>query len=426
MNDYDINEFNKFFIVNEDFESDYNNWNKIDRSGHFVLGEATSSFEKIGLLKQDIVIDKCKLLKIINKHKEMSDDIIKGIPKVLNSPILILKSQTVSGRIVVFGELFDKENNPIMIAMELNPYENKNCVNKVYKVASAYGRKNLEVIQSWLNNKDNILFVDNKKNRTNKWLNGLGLQLPVPFNLSSKNIIANSNTINNITIKDIPEDERPRERALKVGVENLSNEELISIILKTGTKNYNVKTLSTKILGSVKSIYDLKNITIPFLTKIKGIGKVKAIELLSALELGKRVYYKTEKNSIKLNNSKKIFEYFKDLFINEKQENFYAIYLDNKSKLITYKLLFKGTINTTCVHPREVFKHAFLESASSIIVIHNHPSGDVSPSSEDERVTKILFDIGNMMAIPVVDHIIIGVNEYFSFYEYINSNKNSI
>ena len=224
-------------------------------------------------------------------------------------------------------------------------------------------------------------------------------------------------------IKDMLDSERPRERAIKYGVKNLSNEELLSIIIKTGTKNCSVKELSNQILSKLKNINELKNLSINSLTKINGIGKVKAIEILSSLELGKRVYYQVDKDNIKLNNSKLIYEYFKDIFINEKQENFYAIYLDAKSKLITYKLLFKGTINSSCVHPREVFKYAFLESAYSIIVIHNHPSGDPTPSSQDEEVTYMLFQIGKLMAIPVVDHIVFGKNKYFSFYESMNKNK---
>lgn len=223
-----------------------------------------------------------------------------------------------------------------------------------------------------------------------------------------------------IMIKDIPLSERPRERLVKYGKENLSNEELLSIILKTGTKNYSVKDLSNHILKNFKNIKEMKYITINKLIEINGIGKVKAIELLAALELGKRVYYTEQKEKVLLNSSKKIYEYFKNIFIEEYQECFYALYLDTKSKLISYKLLFKGTINSSCVHPREVFKNAFLESAYSIIVIHNHPSGDSTPSKEDIKVTKTLMEIGKIMAIPVVDHIIIGNNQYYSFYEFMN------
>ena len=219
---------------------------------------------------------------------------------------------------------------------------------------------------------------------------------------------------NNIMIKDIPNCERPRERAIKYGINNISNEELISIILKTGTKNNSVKYLSSKILSSINNISDLKNMTINSLTKINGIGKVKAIELLCALELGKRVYNDIVVDNIKLNNSNKIFEYFKHLFIDEKQENFYAIYLDSKSKLITYKLLFKGTINSSLVHPREVFKYAYLESAYSIIVIHNHPSGDPTPSGADILVTNKLKEAAEILKIELVDHIVIGNMQYKS------------
>ena len=223
-----------------------------------------------------------------------------------------------------------------------------------------------------------------------------------------------------LKIKDIPKNERPRERLLKYGVENLSNEELLSIIIKTGTKDYSVKAISQILLNELKDIKNLKTITLNKLTNIKGIGKVKAIELLASIELGKRVFEKEKKIEIKLNNSSIIYEYFKDKFINEKQENFYAIYLDSKSNLIAYKLLFKGTLNSSCVHPREIFKYAHLESAYSIIVMHNHPSGDSTPSKEDEKTTKTLMEIGKLMSIPIVDHIIFGKDNYFSFYEYLN------
>lgn len=218
-------------------------------------------------------------------------------------------------------------------------------------------------------------------------------------------------------IKDIIKSERPRERLLEVGEKSLSNEELLSIILKTGTKNISVKDLSRKILNEIKDISNLKDMTYNKLIKIKGIGTVKAIEILASLELGRRVYYRNVKQKIKLNNTALVFEHFKNLFIDETQENFYALYLNTKTELISYKLLFKGTINTSVVHPREIFKYAFLESANSIIVIHNHRSNNTTPSKEDIELTNKLFEIGNIMAIPVIDHIIIGIDNYYSFYE---------
>ncbi len=226
-----------------------------------------------------------------------------------------------------------------------------------------------------------------------------------------------------IMIKELNEDEKPRERLIKYGKESLSNEELLSIILKTGTKNYSVKTLAKLVLKEINNINELKDITINKLMSVKGIGKVKAIEILASLELGKRVYYLKQKNNIKLNNTDKVFEYFRYMLMYENQENFIAVYLDSKSRLISYKVLFKGTLNTSYVHPREIFKYAFLESAYSIIVIHNHPSGEVDPSNQDIELTNNLFKIGSLMGIPIVDHIIIGKEKYFSFYKMMNNNN---
>ncbi len=222
--------------------------------------------------------------------------------------------------------------------------------------------------------------------------------------------------MNNLLIKNIPEFDRPRERFKKYGVENLSNNELISIILSSGTKNISVKELSSNILGKLDDISDLKDMTLNKLKQTKGIGEVKAITLLSALELGKRVYYEKNISKIKMNSADKIYNYMKDIVCNKNQEYFYALYLDSKKNLIDKKLLFIGTINKSIVHPREIFKYAYLLSASSIVCIHNHPSGDPLPSKEDMLITKHLVDIGKIQGISVVDHIIIG-NNYYSFYE---------
>lgn len=223
--------------------------------------------------------------------------------------------------------------------------------------------------------------------------------------------------MNNLLIKNIPEFDRPRERFKKYGVENLSNNELISIILSSGTKNISVKELSSNILGKLDDISDLKDMTLNKLKQTKGIGEVKAITLLSALELGKRVYYEKNISKIKMNSADKIYNYMKDIVCNKNQEYFYALYLDSKKNLIDKKLLFIGTINKSIVHPREIFKEAYLNSASSIICIHNHPSGVISPSKEDILITKKLVSIGKLLGIPIIDHIIIGKDDYYSFYE---------
>lgn len=223
--------------------------------------------------------------------------------------------------------------------------------------------------------------------------------------------------MNKFLIKDIPLFDRPRERLLKYGEESLSNEELISIILRTGTKNISVKDLSSFILKEINDITELKNISINSLKKINGVGEVKAITLKAAIELGRRTYQNKDKKSIKLDSSYKIYNYMRDKLYDKKQEYFYSIYLDNKKKLIDCKLLFIGTINKSIVHPREIFKYAYLLSASSIVCIHNHPSKDVLPSNEDLLLTKNLVEIGKINGINVIDHIIIGNNNYYSLYD---------
>lgn len=221
-----------------------------------------------------------------------------------------------------------------------------------------------------------------------------------------------------INFKNIPESDKPRERLYQYGSENLSDEELISIILKTGTKGMSVKEVSLKLLENVGDIKRLKDIGINTLMCINGIGRVKAIEIKAAIELGRRIYIENNKlGGVILNNSLKIYEYFKDLVGNKKQEYFYTVYVDTKGRYIDKKCLFVGTINNSIVHPREIFKEAYLLSANGIICIHNHPSGDPTPSKEDVMITRKIKEIGMIHGIRLVDHLIVGVNSYYSFYE---------
>ena len=224
--------------------------------------------------------------------------------------------------------------------------------------------------------------------------------------------------MNSVLIKDVPQEERPRERLVKYGAKSLSTDDLIAIILKTGVRDYSSKYLAGEILKMVDDVSELKNITLNKLIKINGIGAVKAIEFLAALELGRRVYdSKPLDNNLKCNSASKIFKHFKSELSGEAQECFYCLYLNSSKRLIDKKLLFKGTLNKSMIHPREIFKEAYLSSAAYIICMHNHPSGNVIPSSEDINVTKNLIQIGKLQGIPVIDHIIIGDNNYYSFYE---------
>lgn len=219
-------------------------------------------------------------------------------------------------------------------------------------------------------------------------------------------------------IKDIPLLERPRERLIKYGKENLSNEELLSIILKTGNSNNSVKDISNELLKKIEKIENLKDMTLNKLKEIKGIGDAQALSILSIIELGKRIYIDNQTdNKVILKTPSQIYDYIKSELIFKNQEYFYCIYVNTKKELIERKLLFMGTVNRSIVHPREVFKHAYLCSASGIICVHNHPSGDVSPSIEDINLTNNLIDLGCVNGIPIVDHIIVGKDNYYSFYE---------
>lgn len=218
--------------------------------------------------------------------------------------------------------------------------------------------------------------------------------------------------------KNLPDEEKPRERLYLYGAKNLSNEELMMILLKTGTKKQSVKDLSFALLIESGGVRNLKNMTYQKLIQIDGIGKVKAIEILALIELSKRMREQISLPDI-LNcaSPSNIITYFNYLFLDKKQEEFYVLYLDNKKKYLDKKKLFVGSINYSIAHPREIFKNAYLISASYLICIHNHPSGDPTPSKEDIQITKNLDEIGKMHAIYLVDHLIIGKDCYFSFYE---------
>lgn len=217
-------------------------------------------------------------------------------------------------------------------------------------------------------------------------------------------------------IKDLPNSEKPREKFKKFGVENLSNEELIAIVLRTGTTDFSVKDLAINITKEF-NLNEYNNWNINNLTKIKGVGEVKAITLLSAIELGRRTINFAPKNKIKVTNPKIIYELFKYELINLKQEHLIAIFLDTKKQIITHKTIFVGTINKIIVHPREIFLEAIKNCSVYLMLVHNHPSGNTEPSKEDIEFTKNVQKTGLIIGIPLIDHIIIGNNSYYSFYD---------
>ena len=219
-----------------------------------------------------------------------------------------------------------------------------------------------------------------------------------------------------IKMKDIPKNERPVERLFQYGAETLSNEELLAILIKTGNKDNSAKDLALMVLKEVSG--NISEINHQKLSKIKGIGQIKSAVILAALELGKRSNYTINSiNNLSITNASIVFEYYKNIFVNKKQEYFYCLYLDSNKVVIKEKLLFIGTLDYSLVHPREVFKEAITVSASTIICIHNHPSGNVIPSRNDIEITNKLIETGNLLGIRIIDHIIIGKNKYYSFLE---------
>lgn len=222
----------------------------------------------------------------------------------------------------------------------------------------------------------------------------------------------------NYKIKDLPLDERPREKLKLKGKNALSNEELIAIILKTGNKEKSVKDLSIELVNNLKSIRDLNNISLADLTKIKGIKEAKAITLIAAIELGKRVSSILPDEKYKITNANDVFIFFKPQIIGLKQEKLFALFLNTKNQVIAHETVFMGTQNKSVTHPREIFHLAVFHSAVKIILVHNHPTNDPTPSKEDIEFTKMMKKAGDLLQIPIIDHIIIGEITFFSFFEH--------
>lgn len=212
-------------------------------------------------------------------------------------------------------------------------------------------------------------------------------------------------------------DEKPREILFEKGPDSVSDYGLIAILLGTGTKNENVIELSKKIITKYGSLTGLLSTNTTELKKIKGLGKAKITKLIAVSELARRQSReKLEKINI-LNTPQMVFEYLKTCYMGKTKEIFKVIYLTGQNEIISEEDLFIGTVNESAIYPREIVKNAILKNASSLIFAHNHPLCSCEPSREDIAVTKKLMAACKLVDIRVVDHIIIGNNEYFSFKE---------
>ncbi|GAJ99220.1 DNA repair protein RadC [Geomicrobium sp. JCM 19055] len=220
-----------------------------------------------------------------------------------------------------------------------------------------------------------------------------------------------------LPIMNMPNDERPRERLLLEGADKLSNVELLAILLRTGSRQESVIELSQRILTAFGGLLPLKEATLEELQAIKGIGRVKAIEIRAVLELGKRIHTTSDKSRVIISSPNDAVDLVMEDLRFLKQEHFVAIYLNTKNQVIHKQTLFIGSLNSSIVHPREVFKEAIRRSAASVIALHNHPSGDPEPSEEDKAVTRRLFECGQLLGIELLDHIVIGDHKYVSLRE---------
>lgn len=222
-----------------------------------------------------------------------------------------------------------------------------------------------------------------------------------------------------VLVRDLPEDERPREKLLQNGADSLSDIELLSILLRTGTKQRSVIRVAEEVLAKYKDkgIHAISQISPRDISTIPGVGPAKAATVIAAVTLGKRIATREAKEVRTIRGPKDAADYAMPLLRDEVQEHFAVMLLDMKNHIMHMPIVTTGTLSASVAHPREVFRQAIEHSAASVILVHNHPSGDTHPSREDIQVTKRMIEVGKIMDIPVLDHIIIGDNNFCSLKE---------
>jgi DNA repair protein RadC len=212
-------------------------------------------------------------------------------------------------------------------------------------------------------------------------------------------------------IKELYEKDKPREKLALKGAQSLKNEELMAVLLGSGVRGKDVRKLSREIVSLLDSEFD--SLSLDKLLKIHGLGKAKASQILAAIELSRRYLIKNNK---KISSAKDVFDELIE-YTTKNQEHFILLTLDGAGHLINKRVVFKGTLNQSLVHPREVFADAIADRSAAIIIAHNHPSGSLEPSVEDIEITKRLSKVADIIGIDLIEHIIISKNGYFSFVE---------
>lgn len=216
-------------------------------------------------------------------------------------------------------------------------------------------------------------------------------------------------------IKDLEIQNRPREKAFLEGIDTLSDKELLALIIRCGVKNISALELADNIINEYKTLSELVKTDVYRIMKVKGIKKAKALEIIAVLELAKRINNESARKVQYINNDNDIYMLIKTELENENQEKFMVIFLNIKMAIIKKSILFKGGEASSLVDINLVYKKAIECGAKKIICVHNHPSGDSTPSEEDIILTKRIHQIGKIVKIELLDHLIIGKNNYFSF-----------
>ena len=219
------------------------------------------------------------------------------------------------------------------------------------------------------------------------------------------------------TIHDLPKPERPRERLQKFGPEALSAQELLALVIGRGIPRKSVMSIAQELLAKFGNVKAISQATIEELSQIKGIGLAKAAQIKACFELGKREDLEPEVKDFDVKNPEGVVKAIRASIKDKAKEHFKLILLNPRNKIIGISTISIGTLNASLVHPREVFKDAIVHSAASVVLAHNHPSGDPEPSEDDLKITKKLVESGKILGIEVVDHIIIGKNNFCSYKE---------
>lgn len=219
------------------------------------------------------------------------------------------------------------------------------------------------------------------------------------------------------TVHDLPKPERPRERLQRFGPEALSAQELLALIIGRGVSKRSVMTIAQELLVKFGNIRAISEATLEELSQIKGIGLAKAAQIKACFELGKRQDLEPELKDFDIKDPQSIVKAIRAGIKDKAKEHFKLILLNTRNKIIGISTVSVGSLNASIVHPREVFKDAIIHNAYSVILVHNHPSGDPEPSEDDLTITKRLTEAGKILGIEVIDHIIIAKNGFFSFKE---------